>query len=1019
MVKFLIHRPIAVCITFLAFLFVGIVAFKSLPVSMLPDVPIPVVTVQVENREFGVQEMEKLVTNRLRRYLMQCNSLKDIESISKDGSSTITLQFEYGTNTGIAAIDVNEKIDRAMNSLPEGTSRPRVYKASATDVPAFYLNLYYTDTVNESDMVVLSEYATNVVRRRLEQLKEVAMVDITGVVEPQIKISPIAEKVKSIGIEPYHFQTAFEQNNLEMGVVKVNEGYYNYSVRLSNKQAGIEELRLLPITVGNRIFTLGELAEINLDEGDKNGIFLTGNQTALSLAVIKQSDAKIADLKKSLDGALYHLRNENPRITIAIARDQIALLDYSINGLKQSLFLGAVLAFLIIFAFLSDIRLPLIMGLILPVSIIVSFLFFKLFNISLNIISLSGVILAVGMMIDNSIIVIDNITQFRERGEKTNIAVIDATNEVIRPLLSSALTTCAVFIPLVFLSGMAGTLFIEQAITVSIGLGVSFWVSITLLPTLYLLFFSRKKVRKRKKNYRRKELIPLTGAYKKGFDFVFRYKRLFLVVFFAAAVSIFPLYKWITKETFPVLTQDEAILKIEWNENINLEAGRGRISKLVDLYKSAGIKVDAWIGNQQYILVREFSEGLNVTHLWLKAGQKDKLDSIIKETKEYFLLNYPLAEISKLPNSNLFEKTFMNNGADFELRLSNENDNAIDLELIRQVRDSIQLHTGYQAINKIKENDFIVLHYDAVKLNLYGITPSRFINNLRTKLKNHHIGFYTAFNQQIPVVITEKAKTLDEIISFETIKDKDKRDIPLKTFLAKEKATQPYQIVAAAEGEYVPLQYVPGNKNINKLEKHISRILRTSFPEVKFGFKGQVYENNRLMKELSIILLISVMLLYFILAAQFESLTQPIIVLLEIPIDIAGTLLLLKLFGSSLNIMSAIGIIVMTGIIINDSILKIDTINRLRRLEGYSIMDAIHEGGKRRLRPIIMTSLTTILALTPVFFGHSMGIELQRPLALAIVGGLGVGTLVSLYFIPLLYWFIYQKSEKKTKYDTL
>jgi len=1018
MVKFLIYRPIAVCITFLALIFIGLVAFKKLPVSLLPDVPIPVITVKAENSELAAQEMENIVTNRIRQYLLQCNSVNDIQSVTRDGICVITLKFEYGIDMSVAAIDVNEKIDRSMNSLPEGMERPHVFKSSATDIPVFYLNLCYTGQNQENDMVVLSEYANNVVRRRLEQLQEVAMVDISGTVEPQITISPRDEKTASIGLEPEHFERVFNDNNLEMGTIKVNEGYYTYSVRLSNKQWGIEELKLLPVAVGDRIFMMGELAEINIDETDKKGIFLTGNQPGISLAVIKQSDAKVADLKKSLEFALYQLKQDNPRISVEITRDQIALLDYSISGLKQSLLIGAILAFLIIFAFLSDIKLPLMMGLILPISIIVSFMFFMFMNISLNIISLSGIILAVGMMIDNSIIVIDNITQFRERGESTSDATIKGANEVIRPLLSSALTTCAVFIPLIFLSGMAGALFIEQAITVSVGLGVSFLVSITLLPTLYFLFFRKTGLKNKSKSFNRKELIPLAKGYQTGFKFVFKHRWWFLTGFLLCIAAFPLLYKSIEKKSFPSFSQNEANLKIEWNENINLNTNLNRTKFIIDSLVDGNIFTDAWIGIQQYILVQDFSNDMNVTHLWLKSETKPELEKSIKKIREHISNHYPGADLTEMVNSNVFEKTFLQNGPDFELRVYNENNNDSILTYVKQIKKTIQEQTGMYPVNKNKENDYIMLRYDAVKLSLYGISPSKLINLLRSKLKNYQIGFYNAFNQQIPVAISEENKTMDEIISYETIQDKDKREIPLKAVLKVEKAFHPYEITSGKDGEYIALQYQMNNREQDKTENDLTRIVKKYFPQLKYSFKGQVYENNRLIKELSVILLISLLLLYFILAAQFESLTQPIIVLLEIPIDIAGALILLKLFGSSLNIMSAIGIIVMTGIVINDSILKIDTINRLRRDEGMKLMEAIHEGGNRRLRPIIMTSVTTILALTPVFFGYSMGVELQRPLALAIIGGLGIGTLVSLYFIPLIYWFLYKNSEKKLQHDT-
>lgn len=1008
MVKFLIHRPIAVCITFIAAIFLGLVAFKKLPVSLLPDVPIPVITVYAENNELASKEMDNIVTQRLRRYLLQCDALKEIESVTKDGSCMLRMQFEHGTNTNISGIDVNEKIDRAMNSLPEGMERPRVFKASATDIPVFYLNLYYADTLQNKGIIGLSDFARNVVRRRLEQLEEVAMVDISGVVEPQIVINPRKEKVASIGMEPYHFEKVFNENNLELGSIQVNEGYYTYSVRLSNKQWGIEELRLMPVVIANRVFTIGELADIDVRIKDRQGMYLSNGQNCISLAVIKQSGSKVADLKQSLNNTLNHLENQYPDVELDIARDQIKLLDYSISGLKQSLIIGAILAFLIIFAFLADLRLPIIMGLILPVSIIVSFLFLMVFDISLNVISLSGIVLAVGMMIDNSIIVIDNITQYRERGDKVDKATVLATNEVIRPLLSSALTTCSVFIPLVFLSGISGALFKEQAITVSIGLGASLLVSITLLPTLYFLFFRKTQ---KNKSFKRKEILPLSGIYTRGFDFVFKYKILFLMGFIVIIPAMVLLFQSIKKESFPLLTTSEATLKIEWNESINVSTSSQRAKQINKIVQGHGAIMDAWVGIPDYILVRDYTDEMNTVFLWVQARNDKKLAAVLENISSEVESKYPQAKTSKLAANNVFEKTFLSNKPEVELRIYNETGND-RLNEFKQVRDRIAMETGLQPINKIKEREYIVLRYDAVKLSLYGILPSRLMGTLRAKLKNNQIGFYSAFNEQIPVVVKEDSQSLQHILEHETIRDKYKREIPIKAFVKVETETQPSEVTSGLDGQYMGLQYKLNGLSISVFEAKVKQIIDKEFSDIKYNFTGQVYDNKALILQLSVVLIVSVLLLYFILAAQFESLTQPLIVLLEIPIDIAGALLFLKIFGGSLNIMSAIGIIVMAGIIINDSILKIDTINRLRRNKGLSLMAAIHEGGNRRLRPIVMTSLTTILALVPFFFGHSMGVELQQPLALAVIGGLSVGTLVSLYFIPLLYWFIYRHQKE-------
>lgn len=1007
MVKFLIHRPIAVLMTFLALVIVGVIASRQLPVSLLPDINIPEITVHVSHPDFTARELETHVTKGLRWQLKQCSGIDEIVSETRDGYAILRMRFKYGTDSDLAAIDVNEKIDRAMNFLPREMTRPRVIKASATDIPVMYLNVNLKDGNENYSFLDLSAFTHNVIRKRIEQLKEVALVDITGVDKPEIVVEPEAYKMQTLGIDNETLNNIFRINNLQLGNITVKDGFYQYNIRFSSQLNSAGDLANMYIKTGPKIVQLKDVARVETRTRKKNGFFTVNGQKGISMAVIKQSDARMQDLRDELDKISVQMTRDYPEIEFTWAQDQSALLEYSIQNLESSLLIGGILAFLVVFLFMSNARLPVLIILTVPISVIISLLFFMLLGISINIISLSGLILGLGLMIDNAIIMIDNISQFRERGNSIGDACVMGANEVIRPLLSSALTTAAVFVPLVFISGLAGALFYDQAITVSIGLGVSFIVSITLLPVLYYLFFKRSKQIPGAITSKR---FPAEKVYNKGFDLVFKYKKTSAFISLGCIAAVYYLFLLIEKENFPPYPQKDVALRIDWNENISTETNAQRVGKILNANTRSIVQTNTWIGEQDYLLNADLNVSSSEAKVYVECHSPQELAGLKQDISQR-MKQYPDAKYDFESPDNIFEKTFSNKEPSFILKLHQDSQNP-DYEKISEWFGLVAGKAGFLTTNEIAYEKYISFMPDFEKIVLYNLSVDDIYAALKTIFNENQIGTIKTSAEVAPVTLTSGDVNFMEKLKEARVRNKDDALISLLDVVEMKEVDDFKKIMADINHEYVPVEFDVSSGEAQRLEASIKNLFK-QYPDIDFSFGGAIYKFRRYLGELLIVLAISLMLLYFILAAQFESMVQPLIILLEIPIDVAGALLVLMLFGSSLNIMSAIGIIVMTGIVINDSILKIDTINRLRREEGMSILDAIHEGGKRRLRPIVMTSLTTILAVTPVVFGSDLGSEMQKPLALAIGGGLFFGTIVSLYFIPLVYWVIYHRSTLK------
>ena len=1013
MIKFLLQRPIAVLMAFTACFIVGLVTYFTIPVSLLPDIAIPEITVQVSGQNTSARELENTVVKTIRQQLMQVASLRDIHSETRDGAAIIRLNFDFGTNTDLAFIEVNEKIDAAMNYLPREVERPRVIKASATDIPVFCLNLTlksdsaYSE-INEGSFLDLCQFAETVIKRRIEQLPEVAMVDVTGILKRQLQIVPDMKLLKMSEITLDDLEAALTSNNIEPGSMTVRDGYYEYNIKFSTLLRTPEDVENIYIRKNNHIFQLKDLARISVVPEKETGASLSNGKRAVTLAVIKQADENMDNMKEALAEVTDYFASVYPDIDFSVSRNQTELLDYTISNLKQNLSLGFLFICIVAILFLGDIKSPAVIGLSMVVSLIISFLFFYLCKMSLNIISISGLILALGMMIDSSIIVTENITQYRTRGDSLEEACNKGTTEVITPMLSSTFTTIAVFVPLVFMSGIAGAIFFDQAFAVTVGLMVSYFTGIMLLPVLYKLVYSIPDIKHKGFNIRINNLVKehtLDRFYDTGVDFVFRHKTASLI-FIAITLPLCAfLFYEIPKSRMPEIDQNELIAHVEWNENIHIDENQSRVSQLFASIDNQVQEHTAYVGQQQFLLNRDREMSVSESELYFKTEKPTGIAPLQKSVEKWIKTHYPMAVISFSPPETVFEKLFVTGEADIVAELHTRNKSeAPEASVLNKIEQQIEAKTGHTPVGITFDNQLNIT-IDRQKLLLYNVDYNEVYRLLKTAFKENEVATLRSYQQYLPIALAGEEQTVNEVLQktlVNTVPDTEGnvRYIPLQSLVRVTPGEDLKTITAGKNGEYIPFSFY----DIDNAEQLMENVKKEIDTDWDIDFSGSFFSNRQMLNELVVILFISILLMYFILAAQFESFLQPLIVLLEIPIDVAASLLVLWICGHTMNLMSA------SGIIINDSILKLDAINELRK-EGVPLMEAIHEAGRRRLRPIIMTSLTTIFGMVPLLFTFDMGSELQKPLSIAMISAMLIGTAVSLFVIPLIYWFIYRKHE--------
>lgn len=1014
-VRNLIHRPIAVTMCLIALIAIGCISFKYIPVSLMPDIDIPQITVQVSYPGASVHEVDAEVVAPLRSQLMQVAGLKDIHSESRMDAGSIFMEFEPGSNIDLIFIEVNEKIDRAMNRMPKELERPKVVKASAMDIPAFYLDLSLKNEGVGKDgslpkagmkFTQLGEFARNIVSKRIEQLPQTAMVDISGTTGAEIICIPDEAKLLSMGLDMETLSKAIQSNNITLRALSVVDGLYRYNIHFDSQLLNREDIENVYINHEGRLVQLKDLCRVEEKLASRVGLVRHDGKNAVTMAVIKQNDAQMEDLQKSIEGLVEDLRKEYPDISFDLTRDQTRLLTYSIDNLGQNLYVGAVLACLVLFLFMKDWRLPLLIIITIPLTLIVTLLSFHLLGISLNIISLSGLILGVGMIVDNSIIVIDNVMQRWRQGMPLADALVKGTNEVFTPMLSSVLTTCSVFVPLIFLSGIAGALFYDQAMGVTIALFASLFVAVLVIPVYFMVLYRKRKTCPEGEVLDRKFHFNFYTPYECGVKWVLRNPVKSVTAFCLAIPAIFLIYKGLEKERLPYMEHNDALMKIDWNAGISVEENDARVGDVLKQVDGMVQTSTAMVGVQDFVLSHTEDLTTSEAVVYFQAEDGETLRQAQEKMRNYMAERYPRGTVEFGVSGNIFDLIFSNDDADLEIRLQRQGGGRPDVHEARAFLDTLSRRFPEVAVQPVVSERNIQYVADTEQMAVYHVSYAALQARLRMLVSQNEVYAINEGARSLPVIIGERGMDSRRLLQY-TVRNDEGVDIPL-SYLIRETQGEDFKwLYSGNGGDYYPVKITANDRTVESIVDFTERFVKAD-PHYSASFTGNYYSSREMIGELVLVLSVAVALLYFILAAQFESIVQPLVILSEIVIDVFWVFLVLWLLGESLNIMSMIGIVVMSGIIINDSILKVDTMNRLRR-EGMLLITAIWRGGHSRLRPIVMTSLTTILAILPFLSRGDMGSALQYPLSLTLIVGMVAGTLVSLFFIPLVYYLIYRK----------
>lgn len=1025
MLRNLLLRPISVTMLVFALLILGCVSMRMIPVSLVPDMDVPHLSVQVSSPGKSADQVEKDILSLLRSSLVQMSGLVDFRSIAYDGMGSIDLEFEPGSQMDLLFVETNERVDRVWPLLSGVSERPRVVKANTNDIPAFYLDVTLrkpigTDTDSDmvdygaiekvsSDFLGLSSFVRQVVVRQLEQLEEVSMVDVSGAANGQYTIVPDLDKLHRIGWTIEDLESALMEADLDLGGIHVQDGGYLYHVKFETSINGLNDLEEICFNVDGRLFRLKELARISMEPRPRQGLVISDGQEAISLAVIKQPSVRMSELKQAVEKHLKALQDDYPQLRIEIRRDQTELLDFSLENLVSNIVFGILFACVVIMVMMRDLKSALLVILTIPLTLLISLVVFYLLGISINIVSLSGLVLGVGMMVDNSIVVVDNISVRWKLDGCLSDAVVHGTEEVRMPMLSSVLTTCAVFLPLIFLHGTAGAIFYEQAMAVAITLLVAYALAVILLPIYFHWWFSGCSGTGKLNILPSAYFGKMQQSYEKALKWIFRHRFFMWLTYGISAMGIVFLFRFLDKQRFPPVSYSDMLVNIQWNQPISLSSNVTRSSSILGVLGEGVTETTLYVGIQDFLLSHGCDGGMSGSVLYVRCREEKDIAEVKQRVKAYLMSSYPLADYQFSASGNVFDQIFGDNSAPLTASIRPKVGDFFNVDefkkLCENISDSLGVYGLPLAVSPLMLQNQITYEANVERMALYGVSYEDLRGVLKSVAGGNILLRITDGVEHVPVVFGSSDNGWERRL-METIIPSANGEIPLKVLLERKQTQCLPVLMADRTGVCFPIDFDVKGKDVQKVVDMVEGCVdRTD--SFMVSFKGSYFTSRELVKQLISLLIIAILVLYLILSAQFESLVQPCIILSELVVDIFVSLLVLWLLGESINIMSMTGLIVVCGIVVNDSILKIDTINGLRK-NGYSLKRAVMEAGRRRLNPICMTSLTTILSVAPFLTRGDMGSDLQFPLSVVVIGGMIAGTIVSILFVPVVYYSIYK-----------
>ncbi len=1040
-VDFSIRRPVTVAVFGLAAIIFGLVAFRDLAVDLLPDIAYPSLTIRTDMEGAAPSEIETLITRPIENAVGVVNGVASVTSSSRLDVSEVTLEFDWGTNMDFAALDVRERLD--LVDLPEAAARPILLRYDPSLDPVMRIGL-----TGDEELVRLRLIGEEDVKRLLERVDGVAAALVAGGLEEEIQVEIDERQAANLGLSVDQIIQRLAQENVNVTGGRLEEGQAQYLVRTINEIERARDLDdIIVSSNGQAAVRLSDVARITRGHKERTIVSRINGREAVEIAIYKEGGTNtvtvVDRVKKELDAVRARLNATGRNMKLTVISDQDRYIRQSVSDVMQTAVIGGVLAILVLLLFLRHFRSTAIIAISIPISVVASFLLMYMSHISLNIMSLGGITLGIGLLVDNSIVVLESIQRKRDEGLGIVEAARVGAGEVGQAVTASTLTTVCVFVPIVFVQGIAGQLFGDQALTVTYSLLVSLLVALTLIPMLASrqmrppsaedlqepgrlarpFYRAARAVARAVKRLARGSgvftsfilAIPFRlfdrglgwfhGFYSRVLDRALQRRGLTLAIvlaLFAISVALIPT---LGRELVPELIQGEFYVDTELPPGTHLDLTARRLARLEDVARHLDgvtqVYAIAGTSNQQGGIAGELRE--NLGQLTIRVAPPI---SRARETRIMDALRPELGRDGDLAYR-FGRPSYFSFKTPVEVEIRGYN-----LKLLTRLADDATLRMrripGLVDVKSSTEggNPELQIRFDRERLATLGLSVGQVADVVRTKVLGQIVTDITREDRTIDIRLRSEERYRDSAADLANLNvaQEEATAIPLSAVATVTEAEGPAEI-RRADGERTAL--ITANlegRDLGSASRDIGASLgRMSLPsgfDVRLG--GQRQEMETSFKSMRLAILLAIFMVYLVMASQFESLLHPFVILFSVPFSLIGVVATLVIFRVTLSVVVLIGVILLAGIVVNNAIILIDYTNRLRA-EGVAKLDALRRAGQVRLRPILMTTGTTVLGLLPMAFGHGEGSELRAPMALVVMGGLLCSTALTLVIIPVVY----------------
>lgn len=989
----------------MAILVLGFVSLSRLPLDLLPNIEAPIVVVSTNYQNAGPREVENLVSKLVEEAMSSVSNVKRIRSISSRGNSVVIAEFDWGLDMDFVALDVREKVDLIKDYLPADADSPIIAKFDPNADPIMQLILR-----GDKSSAELRQAAEDL-KSRFERIEGVGSVSVTGGLEREIKVKLHPGLMQAAGVSIETVSQILAYSNLNLPAGQILENNLEYILRTTGEFTSIEQIGKVRIPTSNN--TLVRLEDIaTIEDGYKESTQLSryNGQPSVMISIQQEAGSNSVEVANQTLVLVEELNQvlASEGLTIEVAQDVTRFIKLAVDSVLNNAIVGGILAIIILFVFLRSVRPTLVIAVAIPISIIATFVLMYFADITLNMVSLGGLALGVGMLVDNSIVVLENIFRLYEEGYSVQEASRVGAEQMQTPIVASTLTTVSVFIPVIFVAGIAAEIFRDLALTVSFSLIASLVVSLTLVPMLASQLLSRgyrQESTFKPWLYISRFLENLEIWYSRVVKQVLDNSGLVVISAVLVLVLSYQLIQVVGMEFLPPMDQGEIGLEVTLPMGSRLE-DTNQVMLELESYLAGLPEVDTistQVGSGG-LLGGGTHEGSIRIHLVGEQYRARSTDQIIALLRDY-VRDIPEADI-KVRMEGIFASYF---GDPIQVELSGD-----DLELLVQVANDLILQLesipGVQELHNsmAQGQPEIQIEIDRDKAANYGVTIGQIAASVRTAVSGTTVTRYRTEGNEIDVTVRladDWRQDLRDVtnLPIQTVRG----SIPLKEIAALHYSEGPISIYRLGKSRVVTINGQIYGRDLGSVMAEVKEVVANyDFPVgVSVNFGGEDEQMSEAFSQLFMAFMLGIVLVYMILAAQFESFFQPIVIMITIPLAAIGVVTGLLIGKVTFSVVGFIGAIMLAGIVVNNAIVFIDYINFLRG-NGYQMEQAIIEAGRTRLRPVLMTTLTTVLGMVPLALGAGEGSELQQPIALVVIGGLTTSTLLTLFVLPVFYRLI-------------